>query len=87
MQFVIPYTYEPDKRDAIIKRRLEKGASFASGVKVIAEYSVIGGGRGFSVVEANDPKALLQSSLAWSDLLKVEILPVMDAEEVMKLVK
>ena len=29
MQFMIEYTYEPDKRDEIIKRRLEKGANFA----------------------------------------------------------
>jgi hypothetical protein len=39
MQFVIAYTFEPDKRDEIIKRRLEKGTNFAAGAKIISEYS------------------------------------------------
>jgi hypothetical protein len=87
MQFVIAYTFEPDKRDEIIKRRLEKGTNFAAGAKIISEYSVLGGGRGFVVVDADDPTALLQSSMEWSDVLKAEVLPVMDSEETMKLIK
>jgi hypothetical protein len=84
---MIAYTYEPDQRDEIIKRRLEKGPNFAAGATIISEHSVIGGGRGFVLVDTDDPVALTKSSIEWSDLLKVEILPVMDSEETMKLVK
>ena len=39
------------------------------------------------VFEAQDPKAIMGASLAWSDLVKFETIPVMETEEVMKIAK
>jgi uncharacterized protein with GYD domain len=87
MLFMTIYTYEPGQRNEIVKRRLERGTVVPEGVKVIGEWSYIGGGRGFMVLEAQDPKVIMATTLAWSDLIKFETLPVMETEEVMKLVK
>ncbi|MGC9975524.1 MAG: DUF3303 family protein [Syntrophales bacterium] len=87
MLFMSIYTYEPGKRNEIIKRRAEKGALTAAGVKVIGEWIALGGHRGFMLLETQDPKAVMATTLAWSDLLKFEGVPVIEAEEVMKMAK
>ena len=87
MLFMTIYTYEPGQRNEIVKRRLEKKTVVPEGVKVIGEWSYIGGGRGFMVFEAQDPKVLMATTLAWSDLMEIESVPVIQAEEAMKLAK
>jgi len=85
MLFMSITTWEPDKRDEILKRRMEKGAMVPDGVKVIGEWVDLSGGRSFMVYEGDDPKTLAQWSLAWSDLVKDEAVVVMDAEAAVKL--
>jgi hypothetical protein len=78
--------WEPDKRDAIIKRVLEKGTMRAPGTKVIGDWVAIEGGRMFSLTEGpDDPKVAMQEVLGWSDILKMEMVPVIDREELMKI--
>lgn len=85
MLFMSIYTYEPKDREAVIKRRAEKGLSAPQGMKIIGEWSYLGGGRVFELVEASDPRAMLGATASWADLGKIEIFPVMETEEVMKL--
>ncbi len=86
MLFMAIATYEPEKRNEMIKRRLERGATQPpKGTKPLGEWSVIGGGKVFRLVEVEDPKAGFAASLAWSDLCKIEIIPVIETEEAMKL--
>ncbi|NOQ17987.1 MAG: DUF3303 domain-containing protein [Dehalococcoidales bacterium] len=80
------YTYKPEKREAVIKRRAEKGAISPPGMKIVGEWSDITGGRVFRLVEVDDPRVMLGASAAWADLGKIESVPVMETEEVMKLV-
>jgi hypothetical protein len=85
MLFMSISTWAPDKRDEILKRRMEKGAMVPDGVKVIGEWVDLGGGRDFVLYESDDPKALAQWGLAWNDLVRDETAVVMDAEAAMKL--
>lgn len=87
MLFMIIYTYEPEQRNETTKRRLHRQRVIPEGMKVIGEWSFIGGGRGFMVLDAGDPKLLLRTFSAWSDLLKFEVFPVIETEEIMKLAK
>ena len=86
MLFMTIYTYEPEKREAVIKRRAEKGTMAPPGMKIVGEWSDITGGRVFRLVEVDDPRVMLGASAAWADLGKIESVPVMETEEVMKLV-
>jgi len=87
MLFMIVYTYEPEQRNETTKRRLHQQRVIPEGMKVIGEWSFLGGGRGFMVLEVQDSKLLLKAFSAWSDLLKFEVFPVIETEEVMKLAK
>jgi len=80
MLFMIIYTYEPEQRNETTKRRLHRQRVIPEGMKVIGEWS-------FMVVDAGDPKLLLRTFSAWSDLLKFEVFPVIETEEIMKLAK
>ena len=86
MLFMSIITFEPEKRDEVIKRFAEKGAITLPGRKVIGTWIAVGGHRAFRLVEIEDPKALVAASFAWSDLVKIEEIPVMEAEGFMKLV-
>jgi hypothetical protein len=87
MLFMAMTSYEVEKRDEVTKRLLEIGDKFPKGIKVIGQWSAIGGGRGFTLVEVDDPKVALTATMAWSDLLKFEIVPVIETEEVRKLMQ
>jgi hypothetical protein len=87
MLFMNIYTFEPGQRNETIKRRLERGTVVPEGIKVIGEWSALGGGRGFMVFEAQDPKVMLGAFMAWSDLIKFETFPIIETEEIMKLAK
>ena len=54
MLFMTILTWEPEKRDAVIKRTAEKGTVTAG--KIIGQWGAIAGGRAFRVVELDDPK-------------------------------
>lgn len=83
MLFMAIFTYEPEKRMEVIKRRAEKGPMAAG--KIIGEWGAIAGGRVFRVFEIDDPSAILAAVMAWSDLGKIELIPVMTSEDVIKL--
>ena len=81
------FTYEPEKRDEVIKRRLEIGTGLPQGLKSIGQWTDLTGGRVFTLIEgADDPKLLLAAIMAWDDLGKFDNVPVMEVEEVLKLV-
>ena len=48
---------------------------------------VPGGTRGFHVFEAQDSKLMEQAFLAWDDLMKIDLVPILEQEEIWKMVK
>ena len=86
MLFMTIYKYEPQNRDEIVKRRAEKGGLIPEGMKVVGEWSCVKSGQVFRLVDTNDPAAMMAATFAWSDLGTIEVHPVMDTEEVMKIV-
>jgi len=81
MLYVMVYSWEKEKRDEIIKRRLEKGTMLPSGVKILGEWTTIGRNEGFMVIEADDPKLVVQGLLGWNDLVDYDVNPVLDTEK------
>jgi len=86
MQFMTVYTFPPENRDTVIKRRVEKGGLLPPGVKVVSEWASTTGHRVFRVIETDDPKAMMGATLAWSDLGSVESYPIMPMDEVLKVI-
>jgi hypothetical protein len=85
MLFMTVYTYEPANREAVIKKRAEKGGLVPPGVKVVGEWSAVSGGRVFRLIEAENERALLAAAHPWADLGTIEAYAVMPVDDVIKL--
>ena len=86
MLFMTIFKYEPQNRDEVVKRRAEKGGMVPEGMKVLGEWSCVKSGLVFRLAETDDSAAMMGATFAWSDLGTVEIHPVLETEEVMKLI-
>ena len=78
-------TWEPGEAQAVIKHRMEE--KIPEGIKVIGEWISIGGCRAYRLVDVDDPKLLFAMTSAWVGLGKKELIPVMETEEMMKLMQ
>ncbi|MHB8093786.1 MAG: DUF3303 domain-containing protein [Candidatus Aminicenantales bacterium] len=85
MLFMTVYTYEPENHEAVIKKRVEGGKLVPSGVKIIGEWSAVGAGRVFRLVESDSMPALHAAVHPWSNLGKTKTYPVMPVDDVIKL--
>lgn len=83
MLFISIYTYEPEKRDEVLKRRAE-GLFTPEGAKCLGNWSFTAGGRAFTLFELDDPLKAAQWSQVWNDLGKFEVYPVVDTDLLMK---
>ena len=86
MLFMTIFNYEPQNRDEVVKRRAEKGGMVPEGMKILGEWSCVKNGQVFRLVDTNDSATMMGATFAWSDLGTVEIHPVMETEDVMKLI-
>ncbi len=87
MLFMTVYSFPTQNRDAAIARFKQTGAAPPPGVKMRGRWHDVGGGRGFTLAEADDPQALMKWVLKWSDLLSFKVtpvLPVLDDEQFTK---
>jgi len=86
MLFMSIYTVEPENRDAVLKRGIEKGTMIPPGMEVLGDWGSLAGERSFRLVETDDPKAFVTGAMAWTDLGKLEVYPVLPLEELVKLI-
>lgn len=84
MLFLSVFTYDPDKRDAVIRKRMEIGLE-APGVKVHGQWSYVGLGRVFTLSETDDPVATFKMMAPYGNLGKFEIFPVLETTKVLEL--
>jgi hypothetical protein len=84
MLFLITYTWELERRNDVIKRRIEQGPLLSGEAKIIGEWSAMAGGKTFRLVEITDALAALAANRAWTDLGKAEMIPVIATEEALK---
>ena len=88
MLFINMYTWEKEKRNEIIQRRLEHGRMTPEGVTVLGEWTAISRNIGFTLFEADDASLLTKANLVWSDLINLETLIVLDTEkDLLKILK
>lgn len=83
MLFMSIYTYEPDKRDEVLRRRAE-GLFTPEGAKFLGQWSSTTGGRAFTLFEVDSGLAAAKWAQAWNDLGKFEIYPVVETDQLMK---
>jgi hypothetical protein len=86
MLFMAIFSYAPEDRNQVVERGVEsKGKS--TGVEIKGEWFDISGHRIFRLFEAEDEVHLANSVYSWSDLGVAEVIPVMETEKAIKLLK
>ncbi len=86
MLFLGIFTYAPEDRDQVIQRRLET-INKDQGVEIKGEWFDISGHRVFRLFECDDDGHLAASTFFWGDLGVAEIIPVMETQRALKLLK
>ncbi len=86
MLFMAVFTYEPHDRDRVIERRLEAPEN-PRGVEIKGEWFDLSGHRVFRLFEAEDATHVAVSSYEWTDLGVAELIPVVETDFAVKLLK
>ena len=86
MLFMAVFTYDPQDRDRVIERRMKTPRS-PKGVKIQGEWFDVSGHRVFCLFEADDAAHVAATFYDWSDLGVAELIPVVDTEFAIKLLK
>ncbi len=87
MLFMTTYTFRPGQENQIVKRQMERRTEMKRGFKVVGDWMDPDGHKGFILFEADDEKVITATTLAWNDIMKVETVRVISAEEAVKLAK
>jgi len=80
LKYMTTWTIRPENTQAVIKRLKDADAKIP-GVKM-TRYHEMGTGRGFSLVESDDPVAVTKLALAWSDLVDRKTVPVVEDADI-----
>ncbi len=86
MLFMAIFSYSPEDRNLVIERGMGSKEK-SPGVDVKGEWFDISGHRVFRLFDAEDEVHLASSTYSWSDLGVTEIIPVMETEKALKLLK
>ena len=75
------FTFNPDKTEEVLKRRLEEEAVMPERIKIIGEWCSIKTGKVFRLIEGKNLNDTLTAFRRWSDLGKIEVISVMKSKE------
>ncbi|SPF44298.1 conserved hypothetical protein [Syntrophobacter sp. SbD1] len=85
MLFMAIFSYSPEDRNLVIERGM--GSEKSVGVTIKGEWFDLSGHRVFRLFEAEDDAHLASSIFSWTDLGVAEIIPVMETEKALKMLK
>ncbi len=83
MKFILTFTMKTntEQRDEAIARFLNSGGKPPRGAKLLGRWTKLDFSGGFALLESDNPQALVEFSLAWSDLMDLCIVPVIEDRE------
>ena len=89
MKFMLTFTWKPDTktRDEAISRFQKTGGQPPKGVKLLGRWTNADFSSGYDLLESDDPKALTEFALMWSDLMQLTIVPVLEDQELADVLK
>lgn len=89
MKFMLTFCIKPDAatRDEAIARFQKTGGIPPKGANLLGRWTRADFSGGFDLLESDDPKSLTEFALTWSDLMKMNIIPVVDDQELLEVIK
>lgn len=80
MLFLVEWILRPETRDEVVQRFKETGGAPPNGVKLMGRWHSLTQSNGVAIAESSDPGAMAKWALDWSDVMEMEITPVVDDE-------
>ncbi|HEX2827784.1 MAG TPA: DUF3303 family protein [Burkholderiales bacterium] len=80
MKFMMTFEWAPDTRtrgEAIARFRATGGLP-PKGAKLLGRWTRADFSGGYGLIDTEDPQALAEFALQWSDLMQLRILPVLE---------
>jgi hypothetical protein len=87
MKFMLTFCMKPERRDEAIVRFQKTGGKPPKGAKLLGRWTRADFSGGFDLLESDDPKALTEFALLWSDVMDLEIFPVLEDQELSEVLK
>lgn len=83
MKFILTFTWAPDihTRDQAVERFRNSGGQPPAGVALLGRWTKADLSGGIVLLEAEDLRNLTEFAFMWSDLMKLEIAPVIDDDD------
>ncbi|HWG49525.1 MAG TPA: DUF3303 family protein [Candidatus Acidoferrales bacterium] len=83
MRFMLTFEWMPDaaKQAEAIERFRKTGGQPPKGAKLLGRWTRADFSGGFDLIETDDLKTLVEFSLAWSHLMRLNIIPVLEDAE------
>jgi hypothetical protein len=81
MKFMLTYRLESETRDEAIARFKATGGRTPKGVQLLGRWTTADLHGGFALLESYDIKAIVEFTLGWSDLMELEIVPLIEDDE------
>lgn len=81
MLFMVSWKIDSANRNAAIERFLATGGQPPKGMKMLGRWHSVGSGAGVAIGEADDPTLAMQWALQWTDLMTIEVVPVVTDEQ------
>jgi hypothetical protein len=83
MKFMLTFAMRPETkgRDEAIARFKKTGGQPPKGARLLARWTAADFSGGFDLLESDDPKALTEFSLQWSDVMDLRLVPVVEDAE------
>ncbi len=82
MLFMSAYTIRPEHRDTALARFKETGGlPPAAGIKMLNRWHDASGNHGWTLSESDSAEAIHKWVYAWSDVLSIDVRPVLTDEE------
>jgi Protein of unknown function (DUF3303) len=82
MKFIATFMFKGggEQRNESIHRFQKTGGKPPAGVTLLGRWTRVDFSGGFDLLESDDPKALTEFALMWSDLVELSIVPVLEDE-------
>ena len=87
MKFMLTFTLQPETRNEAIARFLKTGDQPPKGVKLLGRWTGADLSKGYDLLETDDPSALTELALQWSDLIEMHTVPVLEDKELGEVLK
>jgi Protein of unknown function (DUF3303) len=83
MKFMLIFNWNPDAetRTKAVLRFRKSGGLPPEGVKLLGRWTRADLSGGFDLIEADDVTKLFEFAYLWGDLMKLEIFPVLDDQQ------